>query len=273
MLKVVLTFVPLAVGLLVAMALVDCTLEEKEETYPSMRTFVSDDHDDIQIEQWSLVDNISVRLVGDLEIDSAEEIATEIIDYGPENVMTAAIDVAAVFSSILSMQPTFRLGAQGGYDRALDLAFLFYKYGTIYSINPHILATVAMRESSLRLDTEQGYHLRGGRKIFNCRHCRGGRGEVGLFQLMPNGAAARLRDDDCDLFDRECNTRTAAYYLYRCRVSMRNRYRGAGTSAMLAAYARRTPLPPSEARRAHDVRRAKRILCGARRDCERIWGD
>ncbi|MHA2334531.1 MAG: hypothetical protein ACXAEU_21060, partial [Candidatus Hodarchaeales archaeon] len=148
-----------------------------------------------------------------------------------ENHIVVVDEVVELFETIMRMQPAFSVGEEGGYSRAVGIAWDIYKevkevehrtcselsvlfldnFGVesrVPKINPYILASMGYRESGFLKHTEQGYRMVRGKKLHRCKGCRGTRGEKGMFQIMPNGWIKR-DFADCDLFSRPCNVRTA----------------------------------------------------------------
>jgi hypothetical protein len=176
--------------------------------------------------------------------------------------------VKSVYQTIISMQPAFKNGYEGGLKRAREISWLLVSYGYENDLDPNLLAAIAMRESSFKFDNERGYALERGRKIIK----RGRRGEGGIFQLMPKGVAYRMMDHGCSMFDRECNVQGAVRFLKRCRDYTDNKFgRRNTTYTWVAAFGRKKVLPPHEARRAQEVLEARRLLCKTVDYCEDIW--
>lgn len=231
-----------------------------------------------EIEEWRLYDP-SVSLLR----FSKEREADPII---------LADEVADLANTIVSMQPDFMVGREGGIQRALLVTTDIYigsaevqsvpcseliedfdsEEGQVPRINAYVLAAMGYRESHFMKRTEVGYTIVNGKKISNCRWCRGSLGEQGMFQFMPGGWIQTFMPSGCSPFDRMCSVRGAAKALATIRCMCIDRYgQQCNTDTFVAAYGANKMPTPASARTYKGVIRAREFLCGVRQDCDELW--
>lgn len=221
---------------------------------------------------------------------------SEKVDADPRELAYELTDLA---QTIVEMQPLFAMGREGGYTRALAIAFDIYQGASevsglscsdlssedfdstigvehgkgVQRVNPYIMASMAYRESRFTRRTEQGYILRNGRKVRNCLYCVGSKGERGMFQFMPNGyIQKRFMPRGCNPFDRMCAVRGAARALAHIRCMCIEEYGDqCTTDVYVAGYGLSRMPPPRRAAHSRGPRMAKAFLCDVRDDCDYLW--
>lgn len=217
-------------------------------------------------------------------------------DADPRELAYELTDLAR---TIVEMQPLFSMGREGGYKRALNIAYDLYfgahevaelschevsakdfdstvgvEHGKkVQRVNPFILASMAYRESRFTRRTEQGFIFRKGRKIRDCIYCVGSKGERGMFQFMPNGyIQKRFMPKNCNPFDRMCSVRGAARALAHIRCMCIEEYGDqCTTDVYVAGYGLSRMPPPRRAARSRGPRMARAFLCDVREDCDFLW--
>lgn len=210
-----------------------------------------------------------------------------------------AYELTDLAQTVVEMQPLFSRGREGGYRRALNIAYDLYRgahevaelschevsakdFDTavgvergskVQRVTPFILASMAYRESRFARRTEQGFILRNGRKVRNCRYCVGSKGERGMFQFMPDGyIQKRFMPDGCNPFDRMCSVRGAARALAHIRCMCIEKYGDrCTTDVYVAGYGLSRMPPPWRAAHSRGPRMARAFLCDVREDCDFLW--
>lgn len=217
-------------------------------------------------------------------------------DVDPRELAYEFTDLA---QTIVEMQPLFAMGREGGYKRALEIAYDIYtgaaevadlscsevsekdfdstvgvEHGKLVQrVSPFILASMAYRESRFTRRTEQGFILRRGRKVQDCLYCVGSKGERGMFQFMPNGyIQRRFMPKNCNPFDRMCSVRGAARALAHIRCMCIEEYGDqCTTDVYVAGYGLSRMPPPRRAAKSRGPRMARAFLCDVRDDCDFLW--
>jgi len=152
--------------------------------------------------------------------------------------MAPSQDITTVTSAIQQLQP--RVNDQ----RAQNLAKILVDAGTEVDIEPFLLASIVMRESSFQpaLENRQMFGQ------YNNLH------EIGLMQN--HGASLRVRPDNCtsDLEGARCQIFTGARWLAFSRE-----YCGGSKWVWVSAYGRRACPTEREAREEGRVRRVRNL--------------
>lgn len=166
------------------------------------------------------------------------------------NTTTETSDTDAedrLVQTIIKLQPSY----EGQRGKARYLAELIIESAAEYAVNPYIVLSVAMKESSL-LPNQIG-----------------GLGEQGFFQVMPRGYARRVCSGGCDSASASCNARTAICYLDHVRELC-----GDDPSIYVLAYGMSScPTNLASAIQSRPVRRARGFLVDAvgEEEANEIW--
>jgi len=140
---------------------------------------------------------------------------------------------------------------------AFEIAGIIRDYSEEWRFDPYVVLSIAKKESSLHPRWILGPGV-------------GGRGEMGMFQVMPRGRAVRTCSDGCDdLFNPRCNARTAL-----CWLDLARRQCGDDPWLYVAGYgATRCPRTYDEARSWRPPNRAREILCDilGEEECSSRW--
>ncbi len=108
--------------------------------------------------------------------------------------------IAAVTAAILSLLPHWK--SEGANARAEEYATIVVEESQAMQppIDPFLVVAIIFKESSFRAKV------------------KGGRGEIGLMQIMPRGALTRAilkeRDEDLSLVDVRANIRVGVHHLH-----------------------------------------------------------
>jgi hypothetical protein len=257
------------------------------ETEPPTPEDVRDEMISRLPDEWEMTDADFYDVVSDIMRRSEERNIDPVLMGG---------EVAELFRVVVTMQPAFLSGREGGLRGALFLSWDMHRAANNYrdmpcaevneqfsdvtnsdhsnaeKLNPFILASMGYRESrfSKRVIT--------GKKL-------GGRGERGMFQFMPSKTGrpgfieATFRPRGCNVFDSYCAARTAAHALAYTRCwCIQSHGDRCNTDTWVAAYGL-TGLPnPATSWDAFNdgwqwrgPRNSRRWLCDADPGCEEVW--
>jgi hypothetical protein len=165
----------------------------------------------------------------------------------------------AVRNGISRLQPWFLGGSsarevRSRQTRRNEIADAILRAADQHGFDSRIAVAMARRESSLMPSIGTGRR-------------NGSRGEMGYFQIMPNGFAQGVCGRGCDQYDVDCNARTAMCYLDHCR-----RRCGNDPWLYVGGYGRsRCPRNRAEAATWPEVQKARSFLCEAYENCSEIW--
>lgn len=167
------------------------------------------------------------------EIEAEAEAARERTRLEAARTAEIEAELAAMADGIVRVQPWYAKRPQD----AARIARIVRAASLARNIDPWLSLAIARRESSL-LNGQVG-----------------ALGELGMFQVMPNGSARRRCSQGCDLSQPNCSATTAACWLDHVREHC-----GGDTWTWVAAYGMRRCPTASEARNQLQARRARRFL-------------
>lgn len=266
---------------------IEATEQEIEEPEPVKWEDVATKINNALSEDWEEYD---IRVL----YDTSYRLLNQVEKQG-KDIDEVVTELAELADSVIQLQPAFGRGREGGRMRALRIAMDLRMAALEYSdmscnqlglvvdnpeaeqsvprSNHYILASMGARESGFLKRTERGYVQRGGKRVENCRWCRGTRGERGMFQFMPKGWIQReFMPTNCNPFDRFCAARGASKALSHLRCLCIKEFGDKCTVDVFVAGYGLTRLPePTRARGAGGTDRARGYLCSVREDCNNWW--
>ena len=177
--------------------------------------------------------------INETEISLTKQIENDVIlnrertRIEEERILEVESRLEELTNGIIQIQPWYSSRPRD----AVRLARIISNASDEHNIDPWISIAIARRESSL---------LNG---------LVGSLGEVGMFQVMPFGAAKSRCSNGCDLTQPRCSAHTAACWLNHCREHC-----GDDTWVWVAAYGTSKCPSPSAARNQLQARRARSFL-------------